>query len=172
MHRGQPMNKDNLLKLAKFLDTLDQEQFHMKYLRAEKYDHSRLGIKLISLFPQDIGKDINTCNSIGCTLGWAVSIPEFKLERGDFSNTSPFPLLWNEYCYRIFDISPETIVWDFLFSEEWEHIDNTPTGAASRIRYVLEGDIDLSDFELYTNDCEGNKIFEPYETVVSEYSKY
>ena len=52
---------------------------------------------------------------------------------------------WEEYTRRVFgayhsrDDGPKEL-WHFLFAPEWEDIDNTPKGAAARIRLVLEHD--------------------------------
>ena len=44
------------------------------------------------------------------------------------------------YCERIFQIDEiyDSEQWIFAFSGSWEIADNTPTGAAKRIRYLVE----------------------------------
>lgn len=74
-----------------------------------------------------------SCGAIGCVIGWApVLIDELSAE----SET------WRDYSERVFGIRHDwgraDAAWEWLFSDTWRHTDNTPEGAAHRIRHYLE----------------------------------
>lgn len=56
------MNKERLLKLASFLDTLPPERFDIQHW--VRYDWG--------------GKPDLSCGTSACALGWATTIPEFR----------------------------------------------------------------------------------------------
>lgn len=108
------MNKDNLLRMADHIETVLQEMFDMKFIR--RGDETT---------PE--------CDSVGDIIGHCTRLdndplPILKDGRIDFTT-------WSESFTGIDSWSGE---WDFLFASQWEIIDNTPVGAAKRIRYFVE----------------------------------
>jgi len=112
--------RKRLAKLADFLDTVPEDQFGMSDFRFEDY----------------CAKDLRTCGTAGCAIGWAPAImhsaivDRFRNERGriDFYDIS------NHY----YNAPVGSMLFLFLFSGGWVDIDNTAKGAAARIRYFLE----------------------------------
>jgi hypothetical protein len=108
------MNKENLLRMADYIETVPQEKFDMELFRAG---------------------DGNTpeCNSIGCIIGHCTVL-----------DTKPLPIYINgninfyEWSQSFTGINRESYDWIYLFSWEWAATDNTPTGAAKRIRHYVE----------------------------------
>ena len=79
---------------------------------------------------QQLGKhcpEMSDCGSGGCAVGHGpyAGIPKFPEES------------WNEYAERVFGVEPGDGIFKFLFDSDWKKEDNTPKGAAKRIRYLL-----------------------------------
>lgn len=108
------MNKENLLKMADYIETVPQEKFDM--------EHFRFG-----------DENAHECNSIGCIIGHCTIL-----------DTNPLPMYsdgdinFGEWSQSFTGISPFTSDWTYLFGYKWIGIDNTPTGAAKRIRHYVE----------------------------------
>jgi len=85
---------------------------------------------------------ITDCGSVGCAVGHGpyAGVPKDTSEN------------WNAYGWENFIPSdnymtsfregnePVRYNWSFAFDSDWHRIDNTPQGAAKRIRYLLAGD--------------------------------
>lgn len=109
----EQMNKENLRKMADYVETIPQENFDMEYFRFEDDTSYK-------------------CDSIGCVIGHCTVLDDPK-------NIPLYPdggIFFSEWSYKFTGISEEE--WDWCFSEDWAHTDNTPTGAAKRIRFLLE----------------------------------
>ena len=116
------MNKENLLKLAKFLETLPQEKFDIG-----KYRKCKGGY----LAPF---RDVDNCGSIGCSIGWAPFVKGLEPVSDDWNNDGT--LSFGAYSRRIFNITHDE--WSWCFSSEWKPVDNTPSGASERIYYLVK----------------------------------
>lgn len=109
------MNKENLLKMADFIEKVPQEMFDIsKYRRSNKSSP--------------------ICNSIGCVIGHCTEldpegVEEFRDESGDIDFKE-----WSEHFTGLINLKE----WRWCFSAYWEDLDNTPTGAAKRIRYLVK----------------------------------
>lgn len=120
-------HRDNLLKLADYLDKLpdDYEQFDMaEYMMTRDDDNPDDQLK-VSI--EDRSKP--SCGTVACAVGHgpAAGIRVY----GDPD--------WISYSYRVFGEELDD-GWDYMFASNWEYTDNTPKGAASRIRtYVALG---------------------------------
>ena len=68
------------------------------------------------------------CGTVACACGHGPMAGMPGLEGED----------WTGYSERVFHLSPFQPEWDFLFSGQWADIDNTPKGAAARIRRLLD----------------------------------
>ena len=120
------MNKKNLLKLSDFLEKLPQEKFDMTHYRS---DDNGFQVSYESK---------NNCGTAGCALGWAPFIKGLEPVKKEFFKREDFS--WALYTRRVFDISvvdTSCAFWMWLFSWDWKDIDNTPQGAAKRIRYLV-----------------------------------
>lgn len=116
-------HKENLLRLADYLETLpdDYDQFDMSEYMAE--------VDGKTLDPCERSKPV--CGTVACAVGHgpAAGIRLY----GDLD--------WADYADRVFGVFKEDIFgWDYMFSSTWSETDNTPKGAAARIRtYVALG---------------------------------
>lgn len=111
------MNKRNLLKLAKFLET-EPQNFNMK-------EFATKGRKDLAIEEVD-------CKSVCCAIGFApILFPRLtaKHVKDTWRND------WFGLSYKLYAV--QSAQWDWLFSTYWKQIDNTPTGAAMRIRYLV-----------------------------------
>lgn len=109
----------NLAKLATFLEAnargvaarFDMELFNQgSELPSDRFEQS-----------------VSNCGTAGCAVGW-----------GPNAGVMPMPLEdWIDYSGRAFAwvYSNE---WDYMFSDDWARTDNTPAGAAARIRLILD----------------------------------
>ena len=74
------------------------------------------------------------CGSVGCAVG-----------HGPYAGISKDPEeTWAEYTERAFDLDMNEFRW--CFSGLWAQYDNTPEGAAARIRYLLKNGAPPDDF--------------------------
>lgn len=112
-------HRQNLIQLAEYLEggTKENTRFDMAYY----YDDSTSdGFS-------------TTCGSAGCAVGHGpyAGIPK---EVGE---------AWDDYCERVFGVDTDVVhdAYSFLFGSEWEQFDNTPKGAARRIRYYLDNGV-------------------------------
>lgn len=117
--------KKRLLALADHIDKLPQKLFHMQWYRDYNGTYR---------------ETLEYCDTLGCILGHATTVlrKQFKVKipllpysggRIDFDSLS------SRFGFHIG--SPG---WKYLFDSLWYNTDNTPTGAAQRIRWVVEHD--------------------------------
>lgn len=114
------MNRKNLEKLAAYLEKLPTNYRHFSM-----WDFSRVdGVETSDY--SDLIKYPSECGAVACAVGHgpAAGIPARHGED------------WNEYSDRMFDLFEDD--WQWCFSPLWLTVDDTPQGAAKRIRYLLE----------------------------------
>lgn len=85
------MNKERLLKLADFLETVPDEHFDIGSWRNGQVKDEPGAVTDTALVS-------HACGTTGCAVGWACAMPEFQaqglgfdLNKGYFSNTSGTP---------------------------------------------------------------------------------
>ncbi len=133
-------NTENLLKMADWLETqCPQAQFDMHCF--------------ILNYPQDAATTsmdvaLTSCQTVGCIVG---SIPKVF---GEFPNNTSsgrvYDFDWIGLSYRVFGVTSSE-EWDWMFGSDWKHMDNTPVGAAKRIRYFLENNCCIPVWYRYEN---------------------
>jgi hypothetical protein len=113
---------ENFAKLEVFLRALPMKRFNMQYFRTYQSgdDHEDVEIYEIA------GKPV--CGTVGCALGWGPEAGVIPHPRHDRS--------WYSYSQNRFSTDERIIKW--VFDSEWVNHDNTPTGAADRIAYLLK----------------------------------
>jgi hypothetical protein len=110
--------RGNLLKLAEYLEHLPPEREFDMSTFADRYD--------LIPFTLSVAHRLE-CGTIGCAVG-----------HGPCAGIDPEPgEEWTCYSDRVF-VEHGSDEWDWLFDMEWADVDNTPQGAAARIRYLLE----------------------------------
>lgn len=114
-------HKDNLLKLATYLETLPDDYGHFNMSEyMENIDGYYVCITL---------QNKPDCGTVACAVGHgpAAGIRVY----GDTS--------WGDYAERVFGYMT-TDAFEYMFGSSWSDYDNTPKGAAARIRtYVALG---------------------------------
>jgi hypothetical protein len=123
------MNRTNLDKLATYLEGLpaDYRHFGMSaYMQS--VDRAHFFINQAPL--------AGSCGTIACAVGHgpAAGIPA---DEGT--------VWWTDYGEKAFQLAPEE--WAWCFDSQWTVVDNTPHGAAKRIRYLLDHGLPEDDFE-------------------------
>lgn len=106
-------HRANLLKLAEYLEKLPVDY--------RNFDMMLYSSRARFAAPQ------TSCGSVGCAIGHGpdANIPALKNED------------WTKYSSRAFIPSTQYSMWRWCFSPEWAFVDNTPQGAAKRIRWLL-----------------------------------
>ena len=132
--------RDNLNKLADYLLSLPDDYKHFYMGQFHDYVLSN---------PDYSPEKTFSCGTSACAVGHG---PNAGI--GDYKSCSD----WIEYSekYLIADVY-ENSAWDWCFSESWAEVDNTPKGAALRIKQYLrsgvpEGFLDADWDEFYSTD--------------------
>lgn len=112
-NKPNKMNRENLQRMADHIRTVPQEKFDMDVYR----DNDSLS---------------HECNTVGCVIGHCTvldkePLPPLSYICIDFT-------VWSE---RFTGIDSVADAWHWCFSSHWSHVDNTPTGAALRIEWLL-----------------------------------
>lgn len=147
-----PIHEKRLLKLATYLDnSVSQEQFDMGIYRswdaAKKYkvkDKRHTSSKKVF-------NDPNLCGTVGCALGYAPIAtgiyPKYNFSLSLITIASS--INWLKYALETLGLN--NYPYDFLFHQKWASIDNTPKGAAARIRFLVDNQDTLKSDATYHN---------------------
>jgi len=137
-HGIDSTRKANLLKLATYLRGLDREKFDMGDFY-EYYDNQQEDRVSLSPKQLELHDGPTPCGTVACAVGCgpAAGIPTTEKDED----------CWDMYSRRVFvrrdveNMSHRFLAhraWAFLFSGSWAWLDNTPTGAAERIEFLLK----------------------------------
>ena len=110
------MHINNLNILANYLDGVPQDQFTMRTFARMDTD-------------SEIPLHAHECKTAGCAIGWA---PMAGFEILDTDQA------WADYSERVFDLNFGSRAWAWCFAGTWARVDDSPAGAAKRIRYLIE----------------------------------
>ena len=137
MSRTKEQN-ENLLKLANHLESLPEDYEHFSMADFISYDDDTM----FYIFPEDVkdSETLSNCGTVACAVGHGpfVGIKPLKGEG------------WMTYSERVF--TKDRQEWEWCFDGCWEDIDNTPHGAAKRIKILLKRG--LPDFDIYPDYLE------------------
>jgi hypothetical protein len=133
------VNVANLEQLAEYLDGLmNGHGFTMeRYMMAK-------GLAVLRP-PRAI-----LCGAVACAVGHG---PAAGIPPAEDAN-------WNAYCERVFGLVVHHQPWKWCFGPAWAGYDNTPQGAAARIRYLL------------ARGCAPHQFAHPGWRWLSEYAPY
>jgi len=112
------MKRENLQLMADHLKTnVKQENFHMRDYRS---------------FRDTINP---VCGSVGCTVGTCTVLDVENVIKNftDYDGEIEFTA-WSEDFTGLLEVEAE---WSWCFGSTWSKTDNTPTGAALRIEWLL-----------------------------------
>lgn len=129
------MNRDNLEKLANYLEQLPENYEHFGMW--DFYSENNTNVSPFAYILPTV------CGAVACAVGHA---PAAGIPAKDEED-------WNEYSDRVFELFMDA--WEWCFSPGWAGIDDTPHGAARRIRHLLENGVPANAIE----QCEG---YHPY----------
>jgi hypothetical protein len=113
-HHSHPkgINLENLIRMADYIETVPQEKFDMWRYR---YGNQ--------LKPE--------CDSVGCVVGHCTI-----LEDGNLPRLGSYLINFSKWVRKFIGTDSNRVEL-YLFSSDWVHTDNTPAGAAKRIRYYV-----------------------------------
>ena len=107
------LNKENLLEAEKFVRAIPGRLFDME------------------LYREDESNSVE-CKSVGCALGHLTALfPELVPYTGDGE------IMFWEIPFNFFGMEDDKAI-NYCFASEWDKIDNTQTGCADRIRFVMD----------------------------------
>lgn len=168
------MNRENLTKLATFLDELPENyrQFYMS-----DFTNSYLTPEQLARYQSD--PTYNLCDSAACAVGHAPAAG-IKVDPSTFTQQileGYSTDIWDAYVQAAFGIGFDGPEFEFMFGGGWSEVDNTPKGAAARIRYVLDG----KHIPHLASGCDGedepfdsyNMIYaDPDDNIIDLYAEY
>lgn len=125
-----PARRARLEKLAAYLDGLPPGYRHFDMLSWMKPKSS---VKEAH-YARHNGS-VNSCGSVACAVGHGPAAGIFVPENFISRQGRVFFVDWEEYAKELFAGNDSNSFW--MFSSTWAWTDNTPTGAAARIRYLL-----------------------------------
>jgi hypothetical protein len=103
-----------------------------------------------------IGGEYETdCGTVGCAIGHA---PHAGIVKTDFEN-------WYQYSDRAFGLKEDSPQWMYCFCPDWSGFDNTPQGAAARLRTITEREHTLEELQDKTPFLLSNWLSEKWTTV-------
>lgn len=143
--------RERLIQLRDWLSSNRDINFDMKCYRQEDLSDN-------STFIETGYISENSCGTVGCIMGWAPFVGGvFTPVRSDFKADPNKVLCFTKYSKRIFGFTPYNLVWEFIFSSTWSHVNNTIDGAISRLSYVIDNFYECFSIEDLDND-EINKL--------------
>jgi hypothetical protein len=111
---------------------------------------------------------LNNCGSAACAVGHGpaagVRLLSSEIESwSGYRNQKMYKIAWNDYCERAFGVDARCSdeEFEFLFQSSWVRIDNTPHGAAARIRYLLDNGAP-DDVEQDYGKRDSIRLYAPY----------
>lgn len=112
------MNRENLQKMAEYIKKIPQKQFSMAEFRTFNT-------------PEDL--ETHKCNTIGDVIGHCTVLDiEDNLPR-----ITTGVINFNDWSVNYTGLYRDSAEWIWCFSQYWVRTDNTPTGAAKRIEWLL-----------------------------------
>jgi hypothetical protein len=124
------INMQNLKIARDGLLGLDPDAFDMETYR--KYQQNGSSATFHSL---------DDCGTVGCALGWCPFIPGLKAIERDYNMAYRPYIQFYKYSERVFGIEENSPIWNYLFSGNWKHKDNTVEGLIKRMTKVIEGKV-------------------------------
>lgn len=161
------MNTENLSKLATFLDELpeDYRQFGMA-------DFTNQWMSPEELKQYQTDPTYNPCGSAACAVGHApaagIKVDPSTITQQILDGYSTD--IWDAYVQAAFGIKFDSTAFEFMFGGGWADHDNTPKGAAARIRYVVANN-NIPDIPTGWNSREGEPEMGPFDSYNLGYSE-
>lgn len=120
------------MKLSNGLELTAEQESNLRKLalyHLRGFDISHMGFTM-ALYSTSHGcmvdAGVSECGSVGCLVGHG-PLAGIKSMPGEF---------WRDYSHRVFLSSRDE--WNWCFNQTWFLVDNTPSGGAKRILWLLE----------------------------------
>lgn len=153
-------HRKNLRKLAKYLDEVVSKQPRHTF-NMDRYSNSMFSMVPVNLSYKNTVDYV--CGTVACAVGHAPKL--FRIKDSDWDKywNEKHGFNWYRFQHRLFGVSSSSIttelsavtiheVWAWLFDSYWKNIDNTPQGAAARIRYFTKFGLPIT----FKDQLEGN----------------
>lgn len=98
---------------------------HIETIPEEKFD--------VEIYREVNNHDTHECESVGCTIGHCTVLDKWE----NIPLTLYYDIDYNQWSKQFTGITKMS-EWEYLFGCDWKDVDNTPTGAAKRIRNFVE----------------------------------
>lgn len=143
----------NLFKLAGYLLNLPKNYKHFDMAShvyaGDTSDYSDNQIELLLLNKVKV----YDCGAVACAVGHCVDAgfdPVKSVDENWWSGRKDICIDWSKTAEKYFVDSISNDAWDWMFSGEWDRVDNTPHGAAMRICwYITNGLPDNWEDQMY-----------------------
>jgi len=112
-----PINKENLQRAITHMKSVNKAHFTMSTFIDNKYEV------------------FNECNSTGCTVGHCSVLEKNKEKYMSTLYTGQQTFKYADWSEDFFEITVESALWDFMFSEFWC---SSKKQAIRRMKYVLK----------------------------------
>lgn len=114
------MNKENLLKMADFVEKIPQERFDLRYWRMEEEPTTN---------PE--------CETVGCIIGHctALDVPNILKQYITKDCDNKPTIAFYDWALAFTGVTQGE--YDWCFSSYWQETDATVVGAAKRLRYLV-----------------------------------
>lgn len=134
-HREFSPSEEQRANLTRLADFLESGEIEYTFDMSVYYSH-RTQVEETWRWTFKRHAEVYDCNTVACAVGSGPAIGLQVLE----SEKATFKVNWRLYSNRVFGTGADTNVraHDFMFSGNWFSVDNSPEGAAKRIRYALE----------------------------------
>jgi hypothetical protein len=117
------INTGNLLKLASYLESLPKDY---KHFEMEVYNND-----------EDQVDPIKGCGTVACAIGHTPYVKTIPLNIEDYLKTyinNKCYVDWSGMCEDSYGVEETSDAYEWCFSSSWAATDNTPQGAAKRIK--------------------------------------
>lgn len=128
--------RDNFVKLADFLDALPLDYIHFDMVVLYNAEDNSGDL------PEQAYPPTKHCGTSACALGHAPTAGITPTQGED----------WNNYLIRNFGVGFGYRIYDWVFCPHWDYYDNTPRGAAARIRFLSANNWEVVTIPFPTDD--------------------
>lgn len=138
------MNRENLKKLANYLESLPEDYSHFdmrSFILKSRYQDPAgyWQARSDEVNYATMGGLPEYCGTAACAVGHGPAAGITLSSAYLYGNNMVVD--WARYSLACFteEATTNTALWSFLFGSKWVTIDNHHWGAAARIRYILDG---------------------------------
>jgi hypothetical protein len=153
-YTGTAKQRANLEKLASYLAALPDDYSHFEmsvFFDSEEDEFMAEPIPTPEL--------LNRCGTVACACGHG---PVAGVAVADEDMHCLDGISWLRYAERAFGLSATNPAHNWCFSGGWSCVDNTPAGAAARIRYLLAEGCPVTASNFSPTNSLGASLYQEY----------